>query len=198
MGAIINILFHSIGSLFLGILITLAGMALMLFIIKSWYNKMTFSPISYAISAILFVILCFHSIIICGAVTIKGYGDEMESLINSYVSNIPDETVFSQEDSQAILDLLGDDLPLVGYYAKWADFRGHTPTDIAQSMNETMQSFMNSYIVRHLLWSLFFVISGAIIIVITMNKKKSAALRNSNKVRVQTRHTAPHHSTERF
>lgn len=96
----------------------------------------------------------------------------MEGLINTYVSNIPDETVFTQEDSQNILEQLDDDLPLVGYYARWADFRGHTPSDIAESMNETMQSFMNEYIVTHLLWILVFIIIGAFCIIRSMDGMK--------------------------
>ncbi|MBO5631418.1 MAG: hypothetical protein J5965_20315, partial [Aeriscardovia sp.] len=71
MGAIFNILVHSLGSLFLGVLITLAGMALMMFIIKSWHKNREFTPLSLIVASVLFVILAFHSIIICGAVTIK-------------------------------------------------------------------------------------------------------------------------------
>lgn len=147
-------------------------MALMMFIIKSWHKNREFTPLSLIVASVLFVILAFHSIIICGAVTIKGYGDEMEALINEYVSDVSNETVFTQEDSQGILERLDDDLPLVGYYAKWADFRGHTPADIAGAMNETMQSFMNEYIIKHLLWILAFVIMGAFCIIKSMDGVK--------------------------
>lgn len=147
-------------------------MALMMFIIKSWHKNREFTPLSLIVASVLFVILAFHSIIICGAVTIKEYGDEMEALINDYVSDLSNETVFTQEDSQGILERLDDDLPLVGYYAKWADFRGHTPADIAGAMNETMQSFMNEYIIKHLLWILAFVILGAFCIIKSMDGVK--------------------------
>lgn len=147
-------------------------MALMMFIIKSWHKNREFTPLSVIIAAVLFVILAFHSIIICGAVTIKGYGDEMEQFINTYVSDLSDDMVFSQEDSQEILEHLNEDLPLVGYYAKWADFRGHTPADIAESMNKTMQSFMNEYIIKHLLWILAFIIIGAFCIIKSMDSVK--------------------------
>ena len=172
MGAIYNIFIHSIGSMFIGVIITLAGMALMLFIIKSWHKNRQFTPLTLIIATVLFFILVFHSIIICGAITIKGYGDEMEYFINTYVSDVSDETVFTQEDSQTILERLDDDLPLVGYYARWADFRGHTPADIAESMNETMQSFMNEYIIKHLLWVLAFVFLGAFCIIKSMDGVK--------------------------
>ena len=97
----------------------------------------------------------------------------MEKLINSYVSLLPDDIILSQEDSQAILENLKTDLPLVGHYANWADFTGHTPADIAHSMNEKMQSFMNEYIIKHSLWILAFVLLGAFLIIKTMDGSKA-------------------------
>lgn len=168
MGAIFNILTNSIGSLFLGLLISLAGVALVFFIIKSWYKNREYTPLSYLVGGVFFVILAYHAVVICGAVSIKGYGDDLEELVDTYVSGLSDNKVFSQEDTQAILERLNDDLPIVGYYANYADFSGHSPQDIAQSMNESMQSFMNEYIIKHLLWSLFLIIVGAFCIIKTM------------------------------
>ena len=181
MGALFNILFHSIGSLFLGIIISLGGMALMLYVIRSWHKTKIFTPLSYIIAGVLFLILAYHAIIICGAVTIKGYGDDLVECVNSYVRMIPDNTVFSQEDSQEIMIRLMRDLPIVGYYANYADFTGHTPTDIAESMNEAMQEFMNKYILKHLLWVLVFVIIGAFCIIKTMDMSRSTSTRSFSK-----------------
>ena len=172
MGALFNILTNSIGSIFIGILITLMGMALMFYIIKSWYKNRKYTLLSYLLGGVFFFLLVYHAIIICGAITIKDYGDDLEELVDNYVGDLPDNTVFSQEETQAILERLGDDLPIVGYYADYADFSGHTPQNIARSMNESMQSFMNEYIVEHLLWSLFFVILGAFLIIKTMKGGK--------------------------
>ncbi len=169
-GALFNILTNSVGSLFLGLLITFLGMALMFYIIKSWYKNSEFTPLSFIIGGVLFLILAFHAIIICGAMTIKSYGDDMEALVGGYVENLSDDTVLSQADTQAILDRMRDDLPLVGHYADYANFSGHTPLDIAESMNDEMQHFMNEYIVKHLLWTLFFIIVGAFCIIKTMEK----------------------------
>ena len=178
MGALFNILTHSFGSLCIGFLITAICIALMFYIIKSWYKNSSFTPISYIIGCTVFVFIVFHAIIICGAVVIKGYGDNVESLVNSYVRQIPSDAIFSQNDTQKILDHLRDDLPLVGYYASYADFSGHSPADIAESMNDELQWFMNKYIARHFLWALFFVLLGAFGIVKSMEivrPKKSSA-----------------------
>lgn len=173
MSAFFNILSHSIGSLFLGILITLSGLTLTLFIIKSWHKNKHFTTLSFLIAGILFLILSYHSVIICGAVTIKGYGNEVERFINSYVSLLPNDYVITQEDSQSILENLNKELPLVGHYVNWADFYGHTPGDIAHAMNKKLQSFMNEYILKYSLFILAFVVLGAFLIIKTMESSRA-------------------------
>lgn len=180
MGAFFNILSNSIGSLIIGLLLTAAAMALMFFIIKSWYKHNTFTPLSYIVGAVLFLILSFHASIICGAITIKGYGDDAERLINGYVSALDADALLSADDSQAIIERLGEDLPLVEYYADYADFHGHTPSTIAAAMNDELQSFMNEYILKHVLWLLFFAVVGAFCIIRTT--ERGLASRGRSKV----------------
>lgn len=182
MGAFFNILLHSIGSLFIGLLITILAMALMLFIIKSWYKTRQYTALSFIVGGIFFLILAYHAVIICGAITIKGYGDDVEYRINSFVDDLPDGYVFTQSETQQVLNRLSDQLPLVGYYANMADFSGHTPTDLAESMNDKLQSFMNEYIVEHLLWILGFTILGAFCIIKTMERGKTGVRGRKSKI----------------
>lgn len=64
-------MFHSAGSMFLGIFITLAGVGLMFFLIKSWRRNATYTLLSFIVGGVLFFFLAFQSILLCGAVTIK-------------------------------------------------------------------------------------------------------------------------------
>ena len=57
MGALFNILAHSIGSLFIGLLITFVGVSLMFFIIKSWRRGAQFSLLSFVVGLVLFCLL---------------------------------------------------------------------------------------------------------------------------------------------
>lgn len=189
MGALINIFMYSIGSIFLGILLTVLGIVLMFVLIRLWWKKGNFTPMSFLVGAILFFFLSFQSILLCGAVTIKSYCDDVEHAINRMVENVPDDVTFTQEDSQVLLDEISTEWPLVGYYVNLADFQGHTPVTIAQAMADELRSFMNYFILRRIGWSLLFVIIGAVIVIKTISftqesSRKRGHVTASNRPRV--------------
>lgn len=179
MGALFNIINYSIGNLFLGVFITILGVALMFFLIKSWFNHKTFTTLSFIIGAILFVFLSFQSILLCGAITIKTYTDEVEKNISEWVKNIPPSKEFDKEDSQIIMNGIMEEWPLVGYFVDTADFTGHTSLNIAPSMADAIREYMNWFILRRVLWSLFFTITGAVIVIKSMEGNSSRRRRSS-------------------
>lgn len=167
---IFSILFSSIGSLIWGVLLTVVGIALMFLIIKSWRKDAYFTPISYIVGIVLFFFLSFQAILMCGAITIKSCSDEIRAYINRMVDNLPEDVVFSTSDSQQILDNINEEYPIVANYFDWADFKGHTPVDIADSMVEVFNENLNWYIARRVGWSILFVVIGAVVVIKTMDK----------------------------
>lgn len=165
MNALFNILTYSMGSLLLGIILTIAGIGLMFVFVKLWWKVDTFTPMSFICGFILFFFLAFQSVLFCGAVTIKSYCDDIEIAINQIVDKIPLNNRFSQEDSQLILNQISETCPLVGYYVNMADFEGHTPATIAKAMADELRSVMNWFILRRIGWSLLFVFIGAVAII---------------------------------
>lgn len=172
MGVLFNIISYSLGNLFLGILLTIIGIALMYFLIQSWFSNSTFTPISYITGVILFFFLSYQAVLLCGAVTIKSYCDDVEIAINGWVKNISNDVRFDQESSQLILEQIREEWPLVSYFLGGADFTGHTSADIAQSMANEIHSYMNGFIFRRIGWSLLFVIGGAFIVIKTMEQTR--------------------------
>lgn len=183
MNALFNILTYSMGSLLLGIILTIAGIGLMFVFVKLWWKVDTFTPMSFICGFILFFFLAFQSVLFCGAVTIKSYCDDIEIAINQIVDKIPLNNRFSQEDSQIILNQISETWPLVGYYVNMADFEGHTPATIAKAMADELRSVMNWFILRRIGWSLLFVFIGAVAII------KSISGRYQSGRSLLTRHT---------
>lgn len=165
MNALFNILTYSMSSLLLGIVLTIAGIGLMFVFVKLWWKVDTFTPMSFICGFILFFFLAFQSVLLCGAVTIKSYCNDIEIAINQIVAKIPLNNKFSQEDSQIILNQISEAWPLVGYYVNMADFEGHTPETIAKAMVDELKSVMNWFILRRIGWSLLFVFIGALAII---------------------------------
>lgn len=175
MGALFNILAYSISSLFFGLLITIAGVVLMFFLIKSWRRGAAFSPASFVVGAVLFCLLAYQSVLFCGAVTIKSYSDDVEAAINDMVKDIPEDMAFSRDDSQSLLDRIGEEWPLVQYYVNMADFSGHNCNTIATAMANELRSYMNRFMLRRLGWCLLFVIGGAVVVIKTMRPASLSA-----------------------
>lgn len=181
MGALVNILMYSIGSLLLGVFLTIVGIVLMFVLIRSWWRNSTFTPMSFVVGGILFFFLAYQAVLICGAVTIKSYCDDVEMAINGMVANIPDDVPFSTEDSQVILDQISEEWPLVGYYVNMADFRGQTSATIGSAMADELRSYMNWFILRRVCWSLAFVVIGAIIVIKTITVHNNQLRRSSGR-----------------
>lgn len=169
MNFLIDVLSDSLGYASLAAFLTLLGVFLMFFLIKSWRRNSQFTPISFIVGFILFLFLTFQSILVSGALIVKSYSDELESTVTALVQNIPESTHFTKEDSQEVLEYLIDSNPLVGEFVGGADFHGHTPSTLPAAMTDELKSFMNYYILRRMLWALFFVVTGVVLVLKTMD-----------------------------
>ena len=169
-----DILSYSISSLIWGILISVACMALFVFLIKGWYKDATFSPVSYIVGIILFVLLCFQCILIVGSLKIINMSDEYENQITAIVETIyiPSEEV-SQKQASSIIDTIIDNSPILKYYIGGGTFIGYKASELPHAIVEELQSYMHSYIFRRILWCLGFVVVGAICVIKSMSKVKT-------------------------
>lgn len=182
MGALFNILTHSLGSIFLGIFIAVAGVTLMFFIIHLWWRNSNFTPLSFFVAFVLFCLLSYQAVLICGAMTIKGYGDDVEHTINELVSQVPSDMQLSSEDAQVILDQISNEFPIVGYYVSRVESWGNTPATIAKSLVKALHRYLNWFILRRIGWCLLFIICGAVAVINTISRE--------NKTRKSPRYTS--------
>lgn len=171
MEALFNILAHSLGSIFLGIFIAIAGVVLMFFIIHSWWRNSNFTPLSFLVAFILFCLLSCQAILICGAITIKGYGDNVERTVNELASQMPSDMQLSSEDAQVLLDQVSNEFPIVGYYVSRVESWGNTPSTIAMSLVDALHRYLNWFILRRIGWCLLFIICGAVAVISTISRE---------------------------
>ena len=184
---VFDILRYAIGSMFLGVLFTILGVGLLFFLIKGFYPKSAFTPVSFIVGFILFFLLSFQSVFICGAFKVKSMAADIEVSINQYIPSswkLSNQEI-SADDSQQIVENLDKEYPLFGCYIGWADFHGHTAANVAAAMVDEMHSFLNKFIWRRVGWSLLFIVLGTFIVIKTLDtyygmtgKKRAPAKRN--------------------
>ena len=171
MWALFDIFRYSFASAFWGILIAVACMALFVLLIKGWYKDATFSPISYAVGAILFLFLSFQCILIVGSLKIISMTDEYEQRISYIIESAysPSDMV-SMPQASDVIDTIIDEFPILEYYIGGGEFTGFTAAQLPHAIADELRSFMRWYIFRRILWCLGFVVVGAICVIKSPSK----------------------------
>ncbi|MBQ7042514.1 MAG: hypothetical protein IJN66_09725 [Muribaculaceae bacterium] len=182
-----DVLYYAFGSMLLGVFITIIGVGLLFYLVKSFYPKYTFTPITYIVGAILFILLAYHSILICGAFKIKGMTDDIGVSVTEYISVYNIDHYFTEEETQDIINSLRDDYPLFACYVGSGDFSNHTPSTIVQAMIDECHEFMNIFILKHLGWCVAFIAIGTFIVIKTMDAYHKTTRRSSSTARRRSR-----------
>ena len=184
MWALFDILRYSFSSAIWGILIAIICMALFVFLIKGWYKDATFSPVSYIISAILFVFLSIQCVLIVGSLKIISTTDYYETEISRIVDNkydATDEVTKGQADD--IIQVIIDRFPILHYYISGGQFSGFTVKELPHAMVDELRSFMRWYIFRRILWCLGFVIIGAVCVIKSLSRNYNPLRRSERQQR---------------
>ena len=172
MGGLLDILKFSAGSVLWGVLIALAMMALFVFIVRGWWKDALFTPPTYIAGIVLALLLMFQCTMIVGALKIISMTDRYEAIMD----NIVDENFSyldreaSREETNEVIHRLVGQVPLLQHYIGSGWSEGITLRQVPHTMAGELKSYMRSYIVRRLLWSLGFVVVLGVIAIKTLGK----------------------------
>ena len=165
-----DILRYSFSSIIWGVLISVVCMALFVLLIKGWYKDATFSPVSYLVGIILFVLLSVQSVLVVGSLKIIDMSDVYEHRINTIVENAYssyDEVSLGQASD--IIDEIIDEYPILQYYIGGEEISGYTAKELPHAIAQELRSFMRWYIFRRILWCLGFVLIWAVCVIWSMS-----------------------------
>ncbi len=180
-----DILRYSFSSIIWGILIAVVCMSLFVFLIKGWYKNATFSPVSYVVGALLFILLSFQCVLVVGSLKIIDMSDEYENRISEIVDNVYSPTAdISIDQASGIIDTIIEEFPLLQYYIGGGEFSGFTAKELPHAIAQELRSFMRWYILRRILWCLGFVIVGAVCVIKSMSRNH-ARLRTQRSQSIQ-------------
>lgn len=174
-----EIIKYALGSLFIGIALALLLTFALFWLIRACYPRSTFSALSIITGAVLVILLSYQMISMCGAIGLKWKCDDFETYVNNL---IPSEqraypVPLSEEEASQIISRALEEFPLMEYYVGGGTFTGHNTANIAHSMAETLDKFLNQFIWEALLWSLLETLLAAAIVVWTIHKSKEMKYR---------------------
>lgn len=139
----------------------------------------------YIAGAFLFILLNIQLSMLIGAVHAKGAIDAIEIHLTQLMEHELQPVEISATDSQYILDDIISKNPLIGVFVDTCNFAGHTTIDIAETMADTLRSYLTKYIWHRVLWSLLFiVVACGIAILFSKNQTSQISRRRSSSARL--------------
>lgn len=66
---------------------------------RAWRTNKEMSPLSWIVTMIMFLFICFQTTLFTGAIKMKSWGEEKQEVVNRIMHVVPDNNVFTQEDS---------------------------------------------------------------------------------------------------
>ena len=159
-------------SVFYGLIVTAAIMAILYVVLKSISKSIVQSPIFLITGVILAILLVIQTSLMIGAMQAKDAADSAELYLHQLLEN--SYGTVGAQDSQRVLDAVTNEYPVIGTYLGVADFSGNDVSNLASTMHSTMTDYLNSYI-WHRVWWILGIIVVACIVVLLFDKPNAAS-----------------------
>ena len=135
-----------------GAVATAVIMAILYFILKTLGEGIVRTPVFYITGIALAVLLLIQTSLMIGAIQAKDTADSALIYMRQLLEN--SSGIVGANESQRVLDAVTEEFPIIGVYLGIADFSGHTVSDLAESIHETMVDYLNTYIWHRVWWIL--------------------------------------------
>lgn len=161
----------ALSSIFYGIIVTAVIMAILYVILKALSRGIVQTPIFFITGVVLAILLVIQTSLMIGAMQAKDAADSAEIYLSQLLEG--SYGTVGAQDSQRILDKITEEFPIIGSYFGLANFSGHDASELAESMHETMISYLNSYIWHRVWWILGFIFVACLVVVLFENSKQN-------------------------
>ena len=151
------------GGVCLCLLITLGIVAGIMYLLHAiMYPKCTYTPISIVLGVATFVLLFVQSVLMYGAISIKGeieyYTNMVQTEINRYYRGA--QRTLDKVDVQEITDKLTSEYPIIEQFIDEIDLENYDIEHIAEAYTEEIRSTLDAYIWKRVGWSFLFLAVG--------------------------------------
>ncbi len=177
MWGIIDILKLSSGAMFAAIACTIAGVILLINVIQRCNKDKEFTPVSFVVGLVLYLLWNSQSMLIAGAICVKSYCNDIEDGIQATVNYLSAGTGVNGQDCREVIERIDAEWPIAGEFINLEAFSKNSPETLAKDLADELHSSMNTYILKRIGWSLFFVVVGSFLLVRSMETKRQARRR---------------------
>ena len=158
-------------SIFYGVIITVAIMALLYFLLRQVQKGVVESIPFYITGVFLFILLTIQISMMVGAFEAKSYLDGIEISISQMVEGL--SGVVSAQESQQLLDEIVSQNQLFGVFINACDFSGNDVEDLPHVMADTFRDALNTFIWHRFWWALCCVVVASIIAICARKRPTS-------------------------
>ncbi|MDR1883846.1 MAG: hypothetical protein LBR26_13850 [Prevotella sp.] len=187
---VFTLLGNALGSIFPGVFLAVFSVGLLFFIIKGFYPKSAFTPAGFIVCFVLFLLLSFQFVLMCGAFKLKSMTDDIKADINCSILSSREllNRNITPADGREIIDGLLEKYPMLAYYTDPIEFGGNTVQNIAETVAENIHGFLNGFIWRRVGWSLAFIAASIFIVIRTLGVNLSV----NHSTGAEKRHSSAH------
>ena len=175
----------ALSSIFYGVVVTAVIMAILYVVLKSLSKGIVQTIPFYVTGVVLAILLVVQTSLMIGAIQAKDAADSAELYLNQLLEN--SYGTVGAQDSQAVLDKVTEEFPVIGSYLGVADFSGNDVSQLAEAMHETMVDYLSSYIWHRVWWILGIIVVACIVVMLFDSRKTPSGNKPVRKARVASR-----------
>lgn len=182
-----------VGSLIGGIVVSLVLVVGLAFLVRGIKSGSNFTPLTLVGSIVLFLFLSVQMVLLMGAHSIKGYANDVADDVRLTVRQFAAQTTeladgMTEWDGVAAewKSLVADKYPVLGYCLRHTDLpqtiKVSAPSTAVANMDgltmemlASLNSYINYYMLRRILWALAFLAVGAVSLGFTLETSYSSA-----------------------
>jgi hypothetical protein len=174
--------------IFYGLVATTVVMAILYAVLRSVSKSIVKSIPFYITGIVLAILLTIQFSLMIGAIEARSEVESAEIYLSQMLEN--QTGIIGKQDSQRILDAVNENFPIISSYIGLADFSGHDISEVAESLTDSMDSYLSSYIWHRAFWIIGIIIVSIVIVMLFDRPNAYKSIQpNAMNSRHERRHT---------
>lgn len=154
-----------------GILLATVTMLILYFVLQMISKSCVKTLPFYLAGIILAPLLVVQDSLIVATFQAKGMVDAVEIDIQQIIGAY-DQTAKDMNETQAILQQVGQDFPLIGWFADITNIQVENAQQLASVMTDTLRDYLNTYLWKRIGWCTLFIFLAVLITFFADKKNK--------------------------